>query len=132
MSVFSVTYIYGGEGGLYCSFFRNSLVFCPFMGKTRIFCRLMPSLSSLIHLSSALPSLPWTSKVPKKNNMSNKSGFPFLGLLPFLRPQVRQEFSKFSWRSGQNCKPWDPAGACDGGAARRATRVQITASSRAT
>jgi hypothetical protein len=43
------------------------------------------------------------------------------------RRQVRQEFSKFSWRSGQNCKPWDSAGACDGGVARRATCVQITA-----
>jgi hypothetical protein len=28
------------RGGLYCSFFRNSLVFCHFIPKTRIFCRL--------------------------------------------------------------------------------------------
>ena len=33
------------------------------------------SLSSLVRLSSALQSLLWTSKVPKKSNMSNKSGF---------------------------------------------------------
>ena len=28
------------RGGLYCSFFRNSLVFCHFVCKTSIFCRL--------------------------------------------------------------------------------------------
>jgi hypothetical protein len=67
----------GGEGGLYCSFFPNSLVFCHFTRKTRIFCRLRTSLSSLSRLSSALQSLLWTSKVPKKSNMSNKSGFLF-------------------------------------------------------
>jgi hypothetical protein len=31
------------------------------------------------------------------------------------RPQVRQEFSKFSWRSGQNGKPEHSASAFDGG-----------------
>jgi hypothetical protein len=31
-------FCYGGEGGLYCSFFRNSLVFCHFVCKTSIFC----------------------------------------------------------------------------------------------
>ncbi len=31
---------FGGEGGLYCSFFRNPLVFCHFVCKTSIFCRL--------------------------------------------------------------------------------------------
>jgi hypothetical protein len=67
---------YGGEGGLYCSFFCNSLVFCHFIRKTRIFCRLRPSLSSRIRLSSALQSLLWTSKVPKKSNISNKPGSP--------------------------------------------------------
>jgi hypothetical protein len=36
------------------------------------------------------------------------------------RPQLRQEFSKFSWRSGQNCKPWDAACDCAGSVARRA------------
>jgi len=60
------------RGRLYCSFFRNSLVFCDFIRKTRIFCRLRPSLSSLICLSNALQSLLWTSKAPKKSNMSNK------------------------------------------------------------
>jgi hypothetical protein len=50
----------------------------------------------------------------KKSNMSNKSG---LGLLPLSRPRVRQEVSKFSWRSGQNCKPWDYASACCAGVA---------------
>ena len=64
------------RGGLYCSFFRNSLVFCHFIRKTSIFCCLRPSLSSRIRLSSALQSLLWTSKVPKKSNMSNKPGFP--------------------------------------------------------
>jgi hypothetical protein len=64
------------RGGLYCSFFSNSLVFCHFIRKTRIFCRLTPSLSSRIRLSNAFPSLQWTSKVPKKSNMSNKIGFP--------------------------------------------------------
>ncbi len=33
-------------------------------------------LSSPIRLTSALQSLLWTSKVPKKSNMSNKPGFP--------------------------------------------------------
>ena len=65
------------RGGLYCSFFRNSLVFCHFIRKTSIFCRLRTSLSSLFRLSSALQSLQWTSKVLKKSNMSNKSGFLF-------------------------------------------------------
>jgi hypothetical protein len=65
------------RGGLYCSFFHNSLVFYHFIRKTRIFCRLGPSLSSLIRLSNALRSLLWTSKVPKKSNMSNKPGAPF-------------------------------------------------------
>jgi hypothetical protein len=64
------------RGGLYCSFFRNSLVFCHFVRKTLIFCRFRPSLSSRIRLSSALQSLQWTSKVPKKSNISNKLGFP--------------------------------------------------------
>ena len=64
------------RGGLYCSFFRNSLVFCHFVRKTRIFCRFRPSRSSRIRLSSALQSLLWTSKVPKKSNISNKPGFP--------------------------------------------------------
>jgi hypothetical protein len=40
-------------------------------------------LSSRIRLSNALQSLLWTSKVPKKSNMSNKSGFLSCGLLPF-------------------------------------------------
>jgi len=74
---FTVNFNYGGEGGLYCSFLRNSLVFYHFIRKTRIFCRLRPSLSSLIGLSNALRSLLWTSKVPKKSNMSNKPGAPF-------------------------------------------------------
>jgi hypothetical protein len=100
------------RGGLYCCFFRNSLVFCHFVRKTRIFCRFRPSLTSRIRLSSALQSLLWTSKVPKKSNLSNKSGFLFLGLLPLSWPRVRQEFSKFSWRSGQN---WDSASAFDAG-----------------
>ena len=69
------------EGGLYCSFSRNSLVFCHFIRKTRIFCCLRPSLSSRIRLSSALLSLLWTSKVPKKSNMSNKLRISFLRLL---------------------------------------------------
>jgi hypothetical protein len=60
---------------LYCSFLRNSLVFCHFIRKTRIFCRLRTRLSSLFRLSSALQSLLWTSKVPKKSNISNKSEF---------------------------------------------------------
>jgi hypothetical protein len=64
------------RGGLYCSFFRNSLVFSHFIRKTRIFCRLRPSLSSLVRRSSALQSLLWTSKVLKKSNISNKLGFP--------------------------------------------------------
>jgi hypothetical protein len=64
------------RGGLYRSIFRNSLVFCHFIRKTCIFCRLRTSLSSLFCLSNALPSLLWTSKVPKKSNMSNKPGFP--------------------------------------------------------
>ena len=59
------------SGGLYCSFFRNSLVFCHFIRKTRIFCCLRTSLS-------ALQSLLWTSKVPKKSNTSNKTEFPTL------------------------------------------------------
>jgi len=60
------------RGGLYCSFFRNPLVFFHFIRKTRIFCCLKPSLSSRIRLSNALQSLLWTSKVPEKSNMSNK------------------------------------------------------------
>jgi hypothetical protein len=64
------------RGGLYRSFYRNSPVFCHFIHKTRIFCRLRSGLRSFIRLSSALPSLLWTSKVPKKSNMSNKPGFP--------------------------------------------------------
>jgi hypothetical protein len=59
------------RGGLYCFLFRNPLVFCHFVRKTHIFCRFRPSLSG------ALQSLLWTSKVPKKGNMSNKSGFLF-------------------------------------------------------
>jgi hypothetical protein len=42
--------------------------------------------------------------------MSNKSG-----LLPLSRLRVRQEVSKFFWRSGQNCKPWDYASTFDAG-----------------
>jgi hypothetical protein len=61
-----------GEGGLYCSGFRNSLAFCHIARNTCIFCRLWPSLSSPISLTSASQSLQWTSKVPKKSNMSNK------------------------------------------------------------
>jgi hypothetical protein len=64
------------RGGLYCFFFRNSLVFCHFIRKTRNFCRLRTSLSSLFRLSSALQSLLWTSKVPKKSNISNNPDFP--------------------------------------------------------
>jgi hypothetical protein len=64
------------RGGLYGAFFRNSLVFRPFNRKTRIFCRLRPSLSSRIRLSSALQSLLWTAKVPKKSNIGNKLGPP--------------------------------------------------------
>jgi hypothetical protein len=63
------------RGGLYCFFFRNSLVFFHFIRKTRIFCRLRTSLSSLFRLNSALQSLLWTSKVPKKSNMSNKPNY---------------------------------------------------------
>jgi len=65
----------GGEGGLYCAFFHNFIVFCHFIRKTRVFFRLWPSLSSLIRLSSAFQSLLWTSKVPKKSNASNKPRF---------------------------------------------------------
>src|SRR5205809_5618527 len=67
------------RGGLYRAFFRNIIVFCHFIRKIGIFCRLRTCLSSLFRLSTALQSLLWTSKVPKKSNMSNKSG-PFLGL----------------------------------------------------
>ena len=80
----------GGEGGgLYCSFFRNSLVFCHFIRKTRIFCRLRTSLISLFRLSSALQSLLWTSKVPKKSNMSNKPGFSFFAPTGYLQTPAR-------------------------------------------
>ena len=41
-----------------------------------------PSLSSCIRLSSALQSLLWTSRVPKKSNISNKSGFLFWVYFP--------------------------------------------------
>jgi hypothetical protein len=71
----------GGEGGLYCSFFRNSLIFCHFIRKTRNFCCLRASLSSLFRLSRALQSPQWTLQVPKKSNISNKLGPPFLRLL---------------------------------------------------
>jgi hypothetical protein len=50
----------------------NSVRFCHFTRNTRVFCRLLPSLSSRMRLSNALQSLLWTSKVPKKSNMSNK------------------------------------------------------------
>jgi hypothetical protein len=60
------------RGGLYGCIFRNSLRFCHFTRNTCIFCRLLPSLSSRMRLSNALQSLLWTSKVPKKSNMSNK------------------------------------------------------------
>ena len=73
--IFTDDFSYGGEGGLYCAFFHNFIVFCHFIRKTRVFFRLWPSLSSLIRLSSAFQSLLWTSKVPKKSNMSNKSRF---------------------------------------------------------
>src|SRR6266446_5774465 len=98
----------GGEGGLYCSFFHNSLVFCYFIRKTRLFCRLRPSLSSRIRLTSALQSLLWTSKVPKKSNMSNKLGFPScaataasLGRLPDSVPIP----SVVQWSSPKICVP---------------------------
>src|ERR1700675_779922 len=80
------------RGGLYRSFFRNSLVFCHFIRKTCIFCCLRTSLSSLCRLSNALPSLQWTSKVPKKSNMSNKSGFAswFTSIVPSpMEPHFR-------------------------------------------
>jgi len=44
-------------------------------GEGGIILLLFPQLSR-IRLSSALQSLLWTSKVPKKSNMSNKPGFP--------------------------------------------------------
>jgi len=66
----------GGEGGLYCSIFHNSLRFCHFTRNTHVFWRLLPSLSGRIRLSNAFPSLLRTSKMPKKSNMSNKPGFP--------------------------------------------------------
>jgi len=59
----------GGERGII-------FVFCHFIRKTRIFRRLRTSLSSLFRLGSALQSLLWTSKVPKKSSMSNKLGPP--------------------------------------------------------
>ena len=65
----------GGEGGLYRSFFHNPIFLCHFIRKTRVFFRLWPSLTSRIRLSSALQSLLWTSKLPKKSNISNKPGF---------------------------------------------------------
>jgi hypothetical protein len=77
------------RGGLYCSFFRNSLVFCHFVCKTSIFCRLRTSLSSLFRLSNALQSLLWTSKVPKKSNMSNKPGFSFFAPTGYLQTPAR-------------------------------------------
>jgi len=36
-SVFSITYIYGGEGGLYCSSLHNSFSFSHFTRNTCIF-----------------------------------------------------------------------------------------------
>ena len=69
-------YFLAERGGLYCSFFCNSLVFCHFIRKTRIFCCLRPGLSSLIRLSNALLSLLWTSKASRKSNMSNKPRTP--------------------------------------------------------
>jgi hypothetical protein len=65
-----------GEGGLYCSIFRNSLCFCHIARNTSIFCRLWPSLSSPMSLITASQSLQWRSKVLKMSNMSNKPGFP--------------------------------------------------------
>src|SRR5260370_11734530 len=62
------------RGGLYCDFFRNSIVFCHFVCKTSIFCRLGPSLSSLFCLSGALQPLLWTSQVPTKSKTRNKPG----------------------------------------------------------
>src|SRR5260370_13395574 len=59
-------------GGLYCSSLHNSFSFCHFARNTCIFCPLWPSLSSRTRLSNAASSLLWTSKVPKKSNMSNK------------------------------------------------------------
>jgi hypothetical protein len=70
-------YLWRRGRGLYCSFFRNTLVFCHFAHNACICCRLRPRLTSRIRLSSALQSLLWTSKVPKKSNMSNKFGFLF-------------------------------------------------------
>ena len=54
------------ERGLYCSFFRNSLVFCHFIRKTSIFCRLRTSLSSLFRFSSASSLSYGHRKYPKK------------------------------------------------------------------
>jgi hypothetical protein len=104
------------RGGLYCSFFCNSLVFCHFIRKTRIFCRLRPRLSSRIRLSSALQSLLWTSKVPKKSNISNKFGFPFW-VASIVAASSAARVQQISWRSGQNCKPEHSASAFDGGVA---------------
>jgi hypothetical protein len=75
------------RGGLYCSIFRNSHRFCHLTRNTCIFCRLRTSLSSHFRLSNALQSLLWTSKVPKKSNMSNKTGFPSDNL-PSWKPSL--------------------------------------------
>ncbi len=115
------------RGGLYCSFFRNSLVFCHFVRKTRIFCRFRPSLSSRIRLSSALQSLLWTSKVPKKSNMSNKSGFLFWVYFHCRGLECGKSSANFPGVADRIASlgtlPAPSTLAC------RATRVQITASS---
>jgi hypothetical protein len=110
------------RGGLYGSIFHNSIRFCHFTRNTRVFCRLLPSLSSRIRLSNALQSLLWTSKVPKKSNMSNKPGFagdnlpPWNPTLGIYRPQeqrqgggllilpgrfVHTDFHASSWNQGR-------------------------------
>jgi hypothetical protein len=115
------------RGGLYCSFFRNSLVFCHFVRKTPIFCRLRPSLSSRIRLSSALQSLLWTSKVPKKSNISNKSGFPFWVCFHCRGLECGKSSANFPGVADRIASlgtlPGPSTVAC------RATRVQIKASS---
>ena len=70
------------RGGDYSApFFATLFVSVTAHHKIRVFCRLLPSLSSRMRLSNALQSLLWTSKVPKKGNISNKPGFFFSCLL---------------------------------------------------
>jgi len=95
--------------------FHNSLVFCHFVRKARIFCRFRPSLCSRIRLSSALQSLLWTSKVLKKSNMSNKSGFLFWVYFHCRGLECGKSSANFPDVADRIAKPWDSASTFDAG-----------------